>query len=92
MLWFRANVNNCMSHYYFEYIMHKVFFAIFLIVFCLRVIKDIFTTVDEYIKTGTLIKELNMSALPNLYDQSVELIKYLVNPFFTKQIFTNNFG
>lgn len=42
------------------------------------VIKDIFTTVDEYIENGTLIKELNMSALPNLYNHSVELIEYLL--------------
>ncbi|PON69192.1 Glycosyl transferase [Parasponia andersonii] len=42
------------------------------------VMKEIFSSIDELIKNGNLIAELNMSALPSLYDQSVELIKYLL--------------
>jgi hypothetical protein len=37
-----------------------------------------FREVDNHIAAGTLIKEFKMSALPNLYGQFVELIKYLV--------------
>ncbi|XP_048231950.1 callose synthase 1 isoform X2 [Ricinus communis] len=42
------------------------------------VIDDIFFRVDEYIQNDTLIEELNMSALPTLYDQFVNLIEYLL--------------
>lgn len=43
-----------------------------------RVIKEIFTTVDGHIEGGNLITELQMSALPYLYEQSVKLIEFLV--------------
>ncbi|KAG6393247.1 hypothetical protein SASPL_147483 [Salvia splendens] len=41
------------------------------------VIDEIFTKVDYHIGQGNLLKELNMSALPNLYKQFVELIEIL---------------
>ncbi|KAG8391331.1 hypothetical protein BUALT_Bualt01G0176700 [Buddleja alternifolia] len=41
------------------------------------VINEIFSKVDHHIEKGDLILELNMSALPNLYDQFVQLIEYL---------------
>lgn len=44
-----------------------------------RVINEIFTKVDEHILEDNLLTELNMSALPNLYEHSVKLIEYLVN-------------
>ncbi|KAK9283428.1 hypothetical protein L1049_011670 [Liquidambar formosana] len=42
------------------------------------VIKDIFNKVDDHILQKNLISKLNMSALPNLYDQFVKLIEYLL--------------
>uniref|UniRef100_A0AAU6MV01 1,3-beta-glucan synthase n=1 Tax=Paeonia lactiflora TaxID=35924 RepID=A0AAU6MV01_PAELC len=42
------------------------------------VINDIFSKVDEHIQKDDLITELNLSALPSLYDQSVKLIEYLL--------------
>ncbi|XP_055960486.1 callose synthase 1-like isoform X2 [Mercurialis annua] len=42
------------------------------------VMDDIFFRIDEYIQKDTLIGELNMSALPILYDQFVNLIEYLL--------------
>nr|QKN22528.1 callose synthase 1 [Urtica dioica subsp. dioica] len=42
------------------------------------VINDIFTSIDGHIENGNLIKELDMRALPNLYEQSVKLIKCLL--------------
>ncbi|KAI5647696.1 hypothetical protein M9H77_33701 [Catharanthus roseus] len=42
-----------------------------------NVIKEIFSKVDEHIEKGDLIVELNMSALPSLYEQFVQLIEYL---------------
>lgn len=43
------------------------------------VIKEIFTKVDNHIQQDDLTRELNMSALPSLCDQFVQLIEYLVN-------------
>lgn len=43
-----------------------------------RVISEIFSKVDLHIEEGNLLQELNMSALPNLYDQFVQLIELLV--------------
>jgi hypothetical protein len=43
-----------------------------------RVINEIFFKVDDHIKEETLIRELNMSALPSLYEQFLKLIEYLV--------------
>lgn len=43
-----------------------------------RVINEIFSKVDQHIEEGNLLQELNMSALPYLYDQFVQLIKLLV--------------
>lgn len=43
-----------------------------------RVINEIFSKVDHHIEKGDLLREFNMSALPNLYDQFVQLIEYLV--------------
>lgn len=37
-----------------------------------------FSEVDKHIEAGDLISEFRMSALPSLYGQFVELIKYLV--------------
>lgn len=56
-------------------------FVLVLTVCVSRVIKEIFTSIDELIDNGKLTTELNMSALPNLYEQSVELIKHLVIHF-----------
>ncbi|GAV77615.1 Glucan_synthase domain-containing protein/DUF605 domain-containing protein/FKS1_dom1 domain-containing protein [Cephalotus follicularis] len=42
-----------------------------------RVISEIFFKVDEHIQKDNLITELNMSALPSLYEQFVKLIDYL---------------
>ena len=39
---------------------------------------NIFGRVDEHIKKGDLLTELNMSALPSLYDRFVKLIEFLV--------------
>jgi len=44
-----------------------------------RVINQIFSEVDDHIAKDTLITDLKMSALPNLYNQFVRLIKLLVN-------------
>ncbi|XP_011086981.1 callose synthase 1 [Sesamum indicum] len=41
------------------------------------VIKEIFSKVDHHIEEGDLLRELNMSALPSLYDNFVQLIEYL---------------
>ncbi|GMH27282.1 hypothetical protein Nepgr_029125 [Nepenthes gracilis] len=41
------------------------------------VIDEIFSRVDHHIHEGSLISELNMSALPSLYDQFVKLIGHL---------------
>lgn len=47
--------------------------------FChFRVIEYMFAEVDKHIDAGDLISEFRMSALPILYGQFVELIKYLV--------------
>ncbi|XP_026413882.1 callose synthase 3-like isoform X3 [Papaver somniferum] len=43
-----------------------------------EVIDDIFTEVDKHIEAETLITELKMSALPNLHEHIVKLIKYLM--------------
>lgn len=43
------------------------------------VIDEIFSRVDHHIEQEDLIKELNMSALPSLYENFVELIEYLVS-------------
>ncbi|KAK4258423.1 hypothetical protein QN277_007877 [Acacia crassicarpa] len=44
-----------------------------------EVIEKLFTEVDSHIDAGDLISEFRMSALPSLYQQFVELIKYLLN-------------
>ncbi|KAI3444935.1 hypothetical protein Pfo_001600 [Paulownia fortunei] len=41
------------------------------------VINEIFSKVDHHIEQGDLLLEFNMSALPSLYDQFVQLIEYL---------------
>ncbi|KAL6575472.1 Callose synthase 2 [Orobanche hederae] len=41
------------------------------------VINEIFSKADHHIEQGDLLREFNMSALPNLYDQFVQLIEYL---------------
>lgn len=46
--------------------------------FLSRVINDIFSKIDEHIEKETLITELNLSSLPDLYGQFVQLIEYLV--------------
>lgn len=43
------------------------------------VINEIFSEVDHHIQQDDLIDKLDMSALPSLYDNFVELIKYLVS-------------
>ncbi|KAI9094765.1 hypothetical protein K1719_026571 [Acacia pycnantha] len=43
-----------------------------------EVIEKLFTEVDNHIDAGDLISEFRMSALPSLYQQFVELIKYLL--------------
>ncbi|CAN8247661.1 unnamed protein product [Cochlearia groenlandica] len=43
-----------------------------------QVINEIFSKIDEHIANGTLIAELNLSALPDLYGQFVRLIEYLM--------------
>ncbi|PQM43269.1 hypothetical protein Pyn_19559 [Prunus yedoensis var. nudiflora] len=43
-----------------------------------KVINDIFTIVDEHIAEGNLTTEFNMSALPSLHEQFVQLIDYLL--------------
>ncbi|CAK8540523.1 unnamed protein product [Lathyrus sativus] len=42
-------------------------------------IEYMFGEVDTHIAAGTLIKEFKMSALPSLYEQFVQLIKYLLD-------------
>ncbi|GAB2300205.1 Callose synthase 1 [Dionaea muscipula] len=42
-----------------------------------KVIDEIFSTVDHHIKEDELIRALNMSALPSLYEQFVMLIEFL---------------
>lgn len=49
-----------------------------------RVIEEIFSSIDAHIEHGNLITELNMSALPSLYAESVQLIKHLVIHFKRK--------
>ncbi|KAL2461368.1 Callose synthase 2 [Abeliophyllum distichum] len=41
------------------------------------IIDEIFSKVDHHIEQGDLIQEFNMSNLPSLYDQFVQLIEYL---------------
>ncbi|GFQ00467.1 callose synthase 1 [Phtheirospermum japonicum] len=41
------------------------------------VINEIFSKADHHIEQGDLLREFNMSALPYLYDQFVQLIEYL---------------
>lgn len=43
------------------------------------VIEEIFSKVDQHIRQDDLTSVLNMSALPSLCDQFVQLIEYLVN-------------
>ncbi|KAM0946799.1 putative 1,3-beta-glucan synthase [Dioscorea sansibarensis] len=43
-----------------------------------EVINGIFSKIDDHIKAGTLIKEVQMAALPILYKQFVKLIEYLM--------------
>ncbi|RWR90536.1 Glycosyl transferase [Cinnamomum micranthum f. kanehirae] len=43
-----------------------------------RVIKNIFDEVKKYIEADSLITQLNMSALPSLYDHFIKLIEYLL--------------
>ncbi|CAN4114062.1 unnamed protein product [Withania somnifera] len=43
-----------------------------------EVIEYIFSEVDKHIEAGDLISEFKMSALPNLYELFVKLIKYLL--------------
>ncbi|KAI5425555.1 Callose synthase 3 [Lathyrus oleraceus] len=38
-----------------------------------------FDEVETHIEAGTLIKEFKMSALPSLYEQFVQLIKFLLD-------------
>lgn len=45
------------------------------------IIDEIFSKVDHHIEQGDLIQEFNMSNLPSLYDNFVQLIEYLVNFF-----------
>lgn len=47
-----------------------------------RVIQFIFSEVDTHIEKGDLLSEYKMSALPDLYDHFVKLIKHLVYTFF----------
>ncbi|XP_022896502.1 callose synthase 1-like [Olea europaea var. sylvestris] len=42
-----------------------------------RIIDEIFSKVDHHIEQGDLIQEFNMSNLPSLYDNFVQLIEYL---------------
>lgn len=44
----------------------------------LRVMQNIFKRVDELIESGDLLKDLDLSALPDLYDRFVKLIECLV--------------
>ncbi|XP_015901659.1 callose synthase 1 [Ziziphus jujuba] len=44
-----------------------------------KVIEDIFNKVDDHIQKDDLLLEFNMSALPNLYQQFVTLIEYLLS-------------
>lgn len=50
-----------------------------LLLILFRVINEIFEKVDDHIQKESLITDLNMSALPSLYKQFVQLIEYLVN-------------
>lgn len=50
----------------------------------IRVINDLFAKVDDHIEKGSLITDLNMSALPTLYDKFIDLIKILVCIFILK--------
>nr|POF25394.1 callose synthase 1 [Quercus suber] len=43
-----------------------------------RIINEIFSKVDYHIEKEDLIEELNMSALPSLYEQFIRLIEYLL--------------
>ncbi|KAL4565105.1 hypothetical protein LXL04_029189 [Taraxacum kok-saghyz] len=43
------------------------------------VIDDIFSEVDKHIEEGALVRELNMHALPILFDHIVKLINYLLS-------------
>jgi callose synthase len=43
-----------------------------------RVMQNIFQRVDELIDKGELLRELDLSALPDLYDRFVKLIECLV--------------
>jgi len=49
----------------------------------LRVMQNIFQRVDELIEIGELLKDLDLSALPDLYDRFVKLIACLVIFFLT---------
>ncbi|CAN4114063.1 unnamed protein product [Withania somnifera] len=47
-----------------------------------EVIEYIFSEVDKHIEAGDLISEFKMSALPNLYELFVKLIKYLIKRLY----------
>ena len=70
MLFFQqgADLRNILPLICFNFVHHCYF----------RVIETIFSEVDKHIEAGDLLSEFKMSALPNLYAQFVELIKYLV--------------
>ncbi|XP_050252355.1 callose synthase 1-like isoform X2 [Quercus robur] len=42
------------------------------------IINEIFFNVDDHIQKDDLIEELNMSALPSLYEQFIKLVEYLL--------------
>ncbi|XLR45632.1 hypothetical protein S83_030292 [Arachis hypogaea] len=44
-----------------------------------QVIESIFSEVDKHIEEGDLISQFRLNALPSLYRQFVELIKYLID-------------
>ena len=58
--------------------------CLYLITMHIRVIDHLFAQVDQHIEKGTLLTELNLSALPSLYDKFIDLIKKLVCIFILK--------
>ena len=54
-----------------------------------RVIRKIFDVINSHISSKKLISELQMKALPDLYDLFVKLIEYLVLMliFFSLQLY-----
>lgn len=59
-----------------NFLIHNLLDVVYL--YAYRVINKIFAEVEKCISDDKVIVDLNMSALPDLYNKFIELVKYLV--------------